>query len=156
MRLKRIGLLFAAAALVLMYGAKSRATQINTAGSVCQAFNAGQVTDIDYVLHGVRNLNAAGRPVICSIQRAAPTTAVDTTFWVNGTNFSGFTTTGTVFQYGPDGTVRGSQNFSSSASSYTIPLTFSAAQMTFFTSSSALVNLPASVGGTFTALFVAP
>jgi hypothetical protein len=155
-RLARIGLLFVTSALVLLVGTRANAVQINTSGTICQAFNAGQVADIDYLSTGVRNLNISPRAVVCSIQRQAPGTAVNTTFTVAGVNPSGALTAGTVYAYGPDGSIRGSQSFSSTAAFYSIPLTFPAAQMTFFTLNSAVITLPGTSSSVFTGVIVAP
>lgn len=151
----KVGSMLAAAGLLFM-ATPAQATQVNSPGTACQAYNASQVTDIDYLISGVRNLAGTARSVICPIMRTPLDAGVSTgTVWVTGYN-SGATTSITVYAMSTSGTVLGSQSTSSSASSYTIPLNFTSSQLNFATMTSALVTLPATSSSVYAGTFIAP
>jgi hypothetical protein len=98
----KLGSLFVAGALASP-GPAAHADQINTSGTVCKNFNASQALDIDFLANGVRNINAAPRPVICAIPRSPLPLGSNATFFVDGVNAPGTTTPCTVFTF--DGTL---------------------------------------------------
>jgi hypothetical protein len=92
-------------------GAAADADNINTNGVVCQNYNASQALDIDYLPNGVRNVNASPRFVICAVPRSPLTTNPSPTFYVDGENAPGTSTSCTVFVYNYLGTFVSSQSF---------------------------------------------
>lgn len=75
------------------------AQNINVSGTVCQNFNAAQALDIDYFQTGVRNINTAPRPVICSLPRSPLPAGVIPRFFVDGQNAANTSTTCTLETY---------------------------------------------------------
>jgi len=57
-KILKLGSLFLAAVLASL-GSAAHADNINTSGTICNNFNAGQAQDLDYLVTGVRNANAA-------------------------------------------------------------------------------------------------
>lgn len=143
-KILKLGSLFLAGALASL-GAVAHADNINSSGTLCQNFNAGQALDIDYVANGVRNLNAATRPVICSIPRS-PLVGTETgVFFVDGTNTGANTTPCTLFIYSFGGVI--SQSFSfTGVGTYDQFVSFPT--LGTFDYADVLCTLPASVGGT--------
>lgn len=129
-----LGSLFTIAALASL-GTTAAADQINTSGTVCQNFNASQALDIDYLANGVRNINPAARPVICSIPRSPLPPGRAARFDVDGVNAAGTTTLCTV-------TIGGHSVTFSMPGSATFPANMVAA----FDYASALCTLPGNAG----------
>jgi len=111
----RMGIALAAALVVGILGLagvsnEAYAVNSNNPGTMCRNFNAGEVTDIDYLLNGVRNLNPSfARNVICPAVRSPTSTNVVNVF-VDGTANSGTTITCTLYSYDFNGTFLGSQS----------------------------------------------
>jgi hypothetical protein len=146
----KLGSAVALGALVLLTGAAGNATQTNVSGTVCTNFNASQALDIDYFTSGVRNINAASRPVVCAVPRnPLPAGATTGTFFVDGSNSGGQTTSGSINSFNFTGAFLGSQSFSSAGTTYDIFLSFPAAQLPTFAYVSTFVTLPASGQGVF-------
>jgi len=78
-------------------GASVEAGNFNTSGVVCQNYNAAEALDVDYLTSGVRNINPAPRPVICSIPRAPLPSTARGTFYIDGYNYGGTSTSCTVY-----------------------------------------------------------
>jgi len=84
---------------------------LDNAGTICKNYNAAEVTDIDYMPNGVRNLNASPRYVICPIVRNDPgTNGGRVTVSVDGFAPYPSTVSCTIFTAsGPDGHTISSQ-----------------------------------------------
>jgi len=95
--------------------ATAQATNINTSGVVCQNFNASQALDIDYLTNSVRNINAAARPVICSIPRSPVAAGSIPEFFADGHNAPGTCTSCTLTLYHFGGAIAASQSFTNCA-----------------------------------------
>ena len=124
------------------------AANINSSGTFCQNFNAAQVTDIDYLASGVRNLNVNPRAVICSVPRS-PLAAGATSgvFFVDGRNTGGASTTCTLSSFNFNGTFLGSTSFTSAAATYNQFLSLPSAQLGTFAYVSVLCTLPGNANG---------
>lgn len=116
------------------------ADQINTSGTLCQNFNANQALDIDYLATGVRNINAASRPVVCSIPRSPLPAGVNATFDVDGSNAAGTTTPCTLFIYSFGGTIL-------QTASFNLPGTVAFAGVGTFDYADVLCTLPGNANG---------
>jgi hypothetical protein len=150
-KLVKVGALFLTAVLASL-GATAHADNINTSGVICQNYNAAEALDIDYFTNGVRNINASSRFVICSVPRSPLTGTPSPTFYVDGENLPGTTTTCTLNVYNFLGTFVSSQSFTKSvpAGGATLdwdqPVTFPTPPSTF-DYVSLLCFLPGSGGG---------
>ena len=150
-KLMKIGSLFLAGALA-SFGVAAHADNINTSGVVCQNYNAGQALDIDYVTNGARNLNAAARPVVCSLPRSPLAAGAIPEFFVDGQNNTGASTSCTLTVYDFLGTFKQSQSFTESAPA-TGPrnwdhlVQFAANAVTTFDYVSVLCTLPGNANG---------
>lgn len=126
------------------------ADNINTSGVICQNFNAREATDIDYLTTGVRNLAASSRDIICAIPRSPLNSPPSPTFYVDGHNNAGTSTTCTVTVYSFGGIVRSTQTFTENGGTggltWDFPVTLSP-QPDFFDYASLLCLIPASIGG---------
>ena len=109
-----IGALFITGAL-LPLGATAQAGNLNTSGAVCQNFNAAQALDIDYLTNAVRNVNAAARPVICSVPRSPLPSGATPEFFVDGRNNASTCTTCTLTMYLFTGVIAATQSFTECA-----------------------------------------
>lgn len=142
-KILKLGSLFLAGALASL-GAVAHADQINSSGTLCQNFNASQALDIDYLVTGVRNLNAATRPVICSVERSPLVAGTSQGFFVDGTNVGANTTPCTLFLYSFGGTITQSFSFTGTGT-YDQFISLPAGTFDY---ASLLCTLPASAGGT--------
>ena len=93
----------------------ANADNLNTSGVICQNFNASQALDIDYLTNAVRNINAAARPVICSVPRSPLPLNVIPRFYVDGHNNANTCTNCTVTMYRFTGAIAGTQFFAQCA-----------------------------------------
>jgi hypothetical protein len=143
-KILKLGSLFLAGALASV-GVAAHADNINTSGTVCQNFNASQALDIDYIATGVRNLNAATRPVICALPRSPLVGAATALFFVDGTNSGANTTPCTLFTYSFGGTITNSFSFTG-VGTYDQAVSFPT--LATFDYADVLCTLPASAGGT--------
>jgi hypothetical protein len=109
-RLVKIGAVLLAGAVV-SFAATLDAANIVTSGTVCKNFNGSQALDIDYLTSGVRNLNAAARPVICPVPRSPLAADATPLFLVAGRNNPGTNTTCTLLVFNGIGTFVQSQSF---------------------------------------------
>ncbi len=92
MKLVTTGTLLCACALATV-GGVVRADNINTSGVVCRNYNSEDVLDIDYLMNGVRNVNANARDVICAMPRSPFSSATTPQyFYIDGYNSGGVTT----------------------------------------------------------------
>jgi hypothetical protein len=151
-RFATMGLALCAGALASLSSAVD-ADNINTSGVLCQNFNAAQALDIDYVVNGVRNINAAARPVICSLPRAPLASGLPATFFVDGQNFNNTTTTCTLFVYTFGGAVTVSSTFTEPAVpgasvTWDHNVTFPAGSVATFDYVNVLCTIPGAVNGT--------
>ena len=138
-KILKLGSLFLAGALASL-GPAAHADNINTSGTLCQNFNASQALDIDYLATGVRNVNAAPRPVICAVPRSPlQPAATAAQFFVDGVNAAGTTTTCTLFIYTFGGVV-------TQSSTFTLPGFVSLPVIGTFDYASALCTLPGNPG----------
>lgn len=142
----KLGSLFFAGALASL-GAAAHADNINTSATLCQNFNAAQALDIDYVVNGVRNLNASPRSVICAIPRSPLQPGATPLFFVDGTNTGTNATSCTLSIYTFGGVVTQSFFFSRTGT-YDQPVSFAVNGVGTFDYASLLCTLPGSVGGT--------
>jgi hypothetical protein len=130
--------------------ATANADNINTSGVLCQNFNASQALDIDYLSTGVRNLATSARSVICAIPRSPLAATPLTTFFVDGQNNPGTSTSCTVTVYSYFGTIRSTQSFTeigeASGRTWDHFVTMSP-QPSTFDYASVVCTLPASAGG---------
>jgi len=103
---------FVAISAFASFGLCSNAYAVNAnhSGTVCKNYNASQVTDIDYLPNGTRNLNASARYVICPITRS-PTSTNQVSVYIDGFASSGNTVSCTLYSYDYNGTFLGSQSF---------------------------------------------
>jgi hypothetical protein len=110
-KILKLGSMFLAGALATL-GPAAHADNINTSGTVCQNFNAGQALDIDYLANGVRNINPSPRPVVCAVPRSPlQPTATAAQFFIDGVNAAGTTTSCTLFVYTFGGAISQSSTF---------------------------------------------
>ena len=150
-KLVKVGSLFLTAVLA-SFGASAHADNINTSGVSCRNYNASEALDIDYLTNGVRNLNASSRFVICPVPRSPLTGTPTPTFYVDGSNNPGTSTTCTVTVYNFLGTFVSSQSFTQSVPStgttlnWDQPVTFPTPPSTF-DYVSLLCFIPANGGG---------
>lgn len=119
---------------------------INTSGNVCNPFNASEALDIDYLLSGVRTIAAAPRPVICSLPRH-PITGPAQSWFLDGSNVAGQTTTCTLASFSFFGTLTGSVTVTGGSPTYDILASLPA--VGFFDYVSVLCTVPANAGGVF-------
>ncbi len=99
----------------------------DASGTLCKNYNAGQVTFIDYLVDGTRNLASYAVPVICPVARNTSDTNGATVF-VNLTTFSAQTTSCTAYSYDFTGAFLGSASGSSTGTGFqTIGLNLSGA-----------------------------
>lgn len=119
------------------------ATNINTHGAACQNYFPSQVGDMDYNPSGLKNVNSAPRSVVCPISRS-PLPSGNASFYVDGSNPSGSSTTCTISSYNFNGTFLGSSTFTDSAANFDHLVSLPAAQVPTFAYVSALCTLPAS------------
>lgn len=117
-KLVKLGSLFVAGALAAS-GSVAHADNINTSGVLCQNFNASEALDIDYFTNAVRDINAAGRSIICSMPRSPLAAGAIPEFFVDGQNSPNTSTTCTVTTYSFLGTVTNSLTFTESATTVT-------------------------------------
>jgi len=112
--------------LLLLAGAVSGAVidadaatsqNLNTHGSTCKNFNAAQALDIDYLTSGVRTIAGAARPVICAVERH-PVNGPSQSFFVDGSNSGGASTSCTLSSFSNAGVFRDSESFTSGAATY--------------------------------------
>ena len=87
------------------------AVNANNAGTSCRNYNASQVTDIDYLPNGTRNLNASSRFVICPIVRSPTSASYAVNVYVDGFAAAGRTISCTLYSYDYTGAFLGSQSF---------------------------------------------
>lgn len=90
---------------------------IATHGIACRNYNASQALDIDYFVFGVRNIAAEPRYIVCPIT-THPVTGPSQSFYVDGSNANGVTTTCTLYAFNFTGTFLSSTSFSSNAPTY--------------------------------------
>jgi len=111
------GLAFTLGTIALLGGVPNTAHAVNanTSGTICRNYNAAEVTDIDYLTVGTRNLNASPRYVICPLVSAAIGNAA-TGVYVDGFAASGRTISCTLFSYDYHGNLLGSNSFPSAMS----------------------------------------
>jgi hypothetical protein len=145
-KILKLGSLFLAAALASL-GSAAHADNINTSGTVCNNFNAGQAQDVDYLGTGVRNLNASPRTVVCAIPRSPLQAGATPQFFVDGTNSGTNTTFCTLFTYSFGGTITQSFSFSRTGT-YDQFVSFAANGVGTFDYASVVCTLPGSAGGT--------
>ncbi|QWF15081.1 hypothetical protein [Lysobacter capsici] len=106
---------------------------LSTHGSACRNYNAAEALDIDYFYRGVRNISADARSVICPIT-THPVTGPTRSFYVDGSNSGGVTTTCTVYAYSYTGALLSSSSFSTSAATYDYPVSLPTVSFWSFTS----------------------
>jgi len=123
------------------------ADNINTSGTNCQNYNAGQALDIDYLTTGVRNINAYPRPVICSVPRSPLPPVARAGFWVNGNNSADTTTYCTVFVTSYLGRPVASMSLTGTAGDWDRFVEFGADVVTMFDYVSMLCTLPGNAAG---------
>lgn len=117
-----------------------------THGANWHAYNASQVADIDYLGDGVRNLNANSRPVIGAVGFHPPPGWVGgaATFWVDGTNAAGKSTSITLTAFNWNGAVQSTVSTTQSVATYDVALTLTS--LNEFSYVSGIVTLPGSGG----------
>jgi hypothetical protein len=83
---------------VVVPAVTAHADNLNTSGTACRSYNASDSLDIGYRPNGVFNENAAQRWIVCPVARSplAPTSVPTPTFYVDGENKPGSSTTCTV------------------------------------------------------------
>jgi hypothetical protein len=141
----KLGSLFLIAALASL-GSAAHADNINTSGTICNNFNAGQAQDLDYVVTGVRNANASPRAVICAVPRSPLAAGAAPSFFVDGTNSGANTTSCTLFTYSFGGAITQSFSFTG-VGTYDQFVSFAVNGVGTFDYASLLCTLPGSFGG---------
>lgn len=144
-KILKLGSLFLTGALASL-GAAAHADNINTSGTLCQNFNASEALDIDYLVTGVRNINASPRSVICAIPRSPLQGGATPQFFVDGTNAGANATSCTLFTYSFGGTLTQAFSFSRTGT-YDQFVSFAVNGVGFFDYASLLCTLPGSAGG---------
>ncbi len=131
----------------------------NVSGVACRNYNAGQVTDIDYVTSGVRNINSSGaRSVICPVD-FVPTADGSITVYVDGRNSNtSVSTTCTLTSYNWNNTFLGSVSATKTnvSGAWEMTLTLPAAQASIWSYLTVLCTLPASSAATITGITALP
>jgi hypothetical protein len=124
----------------------------NVSGVTCQNYNASEVTDIDYLTFGVRNINAATRFVICAAPPHGPAAAGDVfaVFVLFGQNSVGASTTCTLYSYNSSGGFLGASTITNSNTTMVDVFTLPVAQVPVDASVSVLCSLPGSGRGVIT------
>ena len=91
--------------------------ELNTNGTICKNYNAGQATVVDYLTSGVRSISPYATSVICPLTRVSPTGYNEQSYVNVGLTHDGTqTTTCTLYAYsGTTGKFLGSKNFSDGA-----------------------------------------
>lgn len=120
---------------------------INTSGTACQNYNAAEALDIDYLVSGVRNVNASPRSVICPLPRSPIAAGTRAGFWINGHNDDGTTTACTLFVTSYLGRPVGSMSFTATAGDWDTLVEFAADVVTTYDYVSVLCSLPGNGGG---------
>jgi hypothetical protein len=85
--------------LVTSFAHTAEAGNINTSGTICQNFFAGEAQDVDFLSTGVRNINPSPRYIICSVARSPLAAGATALFYVDATNYSNTTTSCTLTVY---------------------------------------------------------
>lgn len=125
----------------------AHAVNANHSGTICKNYNASQVTDIDYLTSGTRNLNASPRAVICPLVRA-PNSTSNVAVYVDGFHSGTQTTTCTLYSYDYNGTYKGSNSFTQTSSgSWDRYLSLPAGQGPYWGTASVLCTIPGSAHG---------
>ena len=143
-----IGLATTLGTFVLGGGANTaHAENGNHSGTICKNYNAAEVTDIDYLTNGTRNLNMSPRFVICPLV-TAPTPNAKIVY-VGGFAASGQTILCTLYSYDQVGNFLGGNSFPSAMTGnfyvyLSIPAVSSGAS---WGTSSVLCVLPPSASG---------
>lgn len=141
------GLTLAAGALGIGAGGTASAAtaqNINANGNSCKNYNAWDVQDIDYYVHGVRNINVDARYVICPLA-SHPVSGPGQSFIVDGSNYNGYSTTCTIYAYDFNGNFLSSTSFTRSDAIYSNATQVSSVSYWGYTSM--LCLLPGSTGG---------
>jgi len=147
MRAAIFGLLLLAGGLsgIVVLDADAATSQdVNTHGATCVNFNAAEARDIDFLSSGVRNINAAARPVICAVKRH-PVTGPGQAFFIDGSNAAGASTSCTASSFSFTGVFRTSESFTESTATYDRSLILET--VSFFDYVSLLCTLPPSGRG---------
>lgn len=142
----KLGSLFLAGALA-SFGAAVHA-DIHTSGVVCNNFNAGEAQDIDYLLTGVRNLNAAPRQVICAVPVEPIPAGRFPHFFVFGTNVGQATTPCVLTLYQFNGTITQLRAFTGSGPAWEFDVVLPVNSVGLGEFASLLCGLPGSGAGT--------
>lgn len=140
------GLLLMAALVGGAIGIADAATaqNINTHGAICNPYNASQALDIDYLTSGVRTIASSARPVICAVPRH-PVTGPTQSFYVDGSNSAGASTSCSLWSYNFNGVFQSSTSFTATEAVYDRFVTL--ASNPFYAYTSLLCTLPANGGG---------
>jgi hypothetical protein len=144
-KILKLGSLFLAAAVASL-GSAAHADNINTSGTVCNNFNAGEAQDVDYVGTGVRIANAAARTVVCAIPRSPLAAGAIPEFFVDGTNSGANSTSCTLFTYSFTGAITQSFFFTRTGT-YDQLVTFAANGVGTFDYADVVCTLPGGFGG---------
>jgi len=125
----------------------AQATNANHSGTICKNYNASQVTDIDYLASGTRNINASPRSIICPLVRA-PTSTNSAAVYVDGYHSGSQTTTCTLYSYNYNGTYLGSVSFTQTGSgAFDRYLSLPAPQAPTYATLSVLCTIPGGGAG---------
>jgi hypothetical protein len=144
-KLIRIGASFAAAALgTLSMIGDAGAVNLNSHGAAAQPFNAAEAIKLDYIATGARTISTSAQSVILPVVRS-PVTAASQSFFIDGSNSPGKTTSFTLSAFTFTGVFQSSQFGSSSLATYDVFLTLSS--ISTFSYVELLATLPASAGG---------
>jgi hypothetical protein len=127
-----------------LVGVSSKAFAVNSniSGSACRNYNARDVTDIDYLPNGVRNVNVSSRLVICPIVRS-PTSTNAVGVYVDGFVPPGNTIACTLFSYNIDGSF-GSQAFTAQPGTFD---QFVTVPGSYWGNANVLCSLPGNISG---------
>ncbi len=142
-RFIKLGVLSVAAGLALV--AQTASARMDQHGAAFRAYNAGQNGDIDFLVSGVRNLATSPRAVIAPVVIDTPA-STSLSVLVDGSNYSGATTSFTLYAYNYEGTFQSSISGSSSAATYDTYLTLATVGPWSYVS--CLATLPANASGT--------
>jgi hypothetical protein len=77
----------------------ARADNLNTSGTICQAYNAANAMDIDYTVNGVWNRSTAAREIACGVPRSMLSAGSTQAFFIDAYNNAGTCTSCMITLY---------------------------------------------------------
>ncbi len=142
-RARRVLAALGALALLTAIGPAARAVNINTHGTACQPGSGSQAADFNYSQGGIVNAATGNRVVLCPVTRSPlPPTFAQATFYIDGTNPPGASTTCSLVSYDYTGVLLGSSNFTTSLATFDQLVNLTPAQATTYAYVSLFCSVP--------------